>query len=250
MKSTSFLFLSLLPVLVFSSCEEITIGTTPEYEVSIYPGECLSSFHLGYNSHKQQNLAGDVPSLCIGFKLFWDVEYEHPHSHIFYGKPSKITYDLFDKDSKKVKKAYSKVFDNYNAEVKPHNYEGVTSTVYYCGGLDMIADKDFAGIPAGKNLESAIIPFSVSPKVYGLTPVPTIDVPESYIPLGKGVAIYFPLEGHELVDGEEVTFHLEIPVKVGLMLTLLRDRLTDPDAQMQYRDEVLTCDFTINHGLH
>ena len=237
-------------MLIFSSCEEFSIGSTPGYEVSIYPGECLSSLSLDCVSSKQSFLISDAPCFCIGFNVHWNIEYEHRHSHIYFGKPAKEVYNSFEKASKKVKNRYNELFDKYNAEVEPHNYEGVTSTVYYCGGLDMIADKDFAGIPAGKNLESAIIPFSVSPKVYGLTPVPTIDVPESYIPLGKGVAIYFPLEGHELVDGEEVTFHLEIPVKVGLLLTLLRDRLTDPDAQMQYRDEVLTCDFTINHGLH
>lgn len=242
--------LLLLSMLIFPSCEEFSIGSTPGYEVSIYPGECLSNLSLDCVSSKQSFLISDAPCFCIGFNVHWDIEYEHKHSHIYFGKPAKEVYNSFEKASKKVKNRYNELFDKYNAEVEPHNYEGVTSTVYYCGGLVMTADKEFAGVPAGENLEPVILPFSDIPKKYGLTPIPTINIPDGYSIIGKSIGIYFPIGSHELVAGEEVTFHLEIPVKVGLLLTLLRDRLIDPDAQMQYRDEVLTCDFTINHGLH
>ena len=48
---------------------------------------------------------------------------------------------------------------------------------------------------------------------------------------------------------ETVNVHIEIPVKVGLFLNYLKDNKTNPDAQMLFRDEVLTCDFSMSIGL-
>ena len=225
--------------------------------VSIYPGECLNQVQIGYVTHLKTKLYSSSDTddvLCVVFKLYWDVETEHVNRTIYRAVPSKAIYKEFGKDARKVKQAYDELFDEYFKDVDVANwdyrYHGINTTLYYCGGIVVKANQEFAGIPAWTNLESATIPFSDNPDKYGLTPIPTIGVPEGYSIIGDYIGIYFPLEGRELVDGEEVTFHLEIPVKVGLMLTLLRDRLTNPDAQMQYRDEVLTCDFTLNHGLH
>ena len=224
--------------------------------VSIYPGECLNQVQIGYATHLKTKLYSNSHTadvLCVVFKLYWDMETEHVNRTIYRAVPSKAIYEEFGKEAKKVKQAYDELFDEYFKAVNVadcDNTHGINTTLYYYGGVVINANKAFAGIPAWTNLESAIIPLSDNSEKYGLTPIPSIEIPEGYYALGDRIAINFPLKGHELVDGEEVTFHLEIPVKVGLLLTLLRDRLTDPDAQMQYRDEVLTCDFTINHGLH
>ena len=58
----------------------------------------------------------------------------------------------------------------------------------------------------------------------------------------------FWIEDHEVVN-EYVTFKIEMPLKVGMMLTLLRDRLTDPDATMQFRDELFTGNVMFPNGL-
>ena len=61
--------------------------------------------------------------------------------------------------------------------------------------------------------------------------------------------MYFPIEGFELVD-EEVTFNITLPIKLGMCLNWINDLLTDPDAEYQYKDVILTETFTINKGLH
>ena len=248
--------IKLLPVVLFvlTSCiGKITPGAR---EVSIYPGECLSSTRLGYVAHHKWVLSYDdnrPMGLEIGFKMYWDVTSDILERELYRIIPSKDVYNTFGTDSRRVKKAYNDIFDAYYATANPNL--GITSTIYYCGGMVMTADKTFAGVPAGDNLAEVAILSIPNDKYnnvsrYGYTPIPTIDVPEGYAIIGKAIGIYFPIDDYVLVDGEEVTFRLEIPVKVGLLLTLLRDRLTNPDAQMQYRDEVLTCYFTINHGLH
>lgn len=246
----------LILLLMLSSCEWDPYSRIPpdDRTISIYPGECLSSTMLGYVAHNRCVLSrdenGSRTGLAIGFKIYWDVIFDRLDCNLSCCIPSRDVYDKFGAESRRVKKAYNDIFDAYCERVNPTYPFGITSTIYYCGGLVMTADKEFAGVPAGENLESVIVPFSNNPEIYGITPIPTIDVPDGYSIIGKSIGIYFPIDDHELVAGEYVTFHLEIPVKVGLLLSLLRDRLTDPDAQMQYRDEVLTCDFTINHGLH
>jgi hypothetical protein len=78
--------------------------------------------------------------------------------------------------------------------------------------------------------------------------IPSIQVPDGYTPILPGLVLSFPVGENEVVN-EDVTFHIEIPVKVGMFLTLLKDRFTYPEAEMQFRDEILTCDFTIPRNL-
>ncbi|MBR3744494.1 MAG: hypothetical protein IKN31_05225 [Bacteroidales bacterium] len=221
----------------------------PAYKVGIYPGECLESTQLGYGGHGLESIRGDKMVFVIGLRPYWNIEEGWKESHIYSTFPSKEVYALFGDTAKKVKKAYTEILDRYINVANHYEFNGVTSTVYYCGNMLLKADKMFAGVPAGENIAATVLPFVQDEMRFEITPIPTIDVPDSYYPLGETVRLCFLTDNYEYVS-EEVTFHLEIPVKVGLMLTLLRDRLTDPDAQMQYRDEVLTCDFTINHGLH
>ena len=42
---------------------------------------------------------------------------------------------------------------------------------------------------------------------------------------------------------------LEIPVKVVMYLNWLDDRITDPNAPIPYREDVLRCEFTVDKGL-
>ena len=52
----------------------------------------------------------------------------------------------------------------------------------------------------------------------------------------------------QIVD-DVLKISIEIPVKVGLFLNYLMEKKTNPDATMQFRDEVLTCEFTVPRGL-
>ena len=235
---------------VFSliSCDKFG-PTPPASKVAIIPGECLARTQLGYVDYGQESISNGKTGLVIGFKIYWNTEGSLLNSDIYGILPSKDTYSAFGKDSKKVKTSFNKIFDTYAKNVNRFDFNGCTSTVYYCGGMVLTADSSFAGIPSGDNLAPVVLPFTDDPGRWEITPIPTIDIVDTYYPFADVLRLIIPLDSYSLIR-EAVTFHLEIPVKTGLLLTLLRDRLTDPDAQMQYRDEVLTCDFTINHGLH
>ena len=246
-------------MIVISGCnkyirlDNIIRGDMEPYFISIYPGECLKNTQLTYASHgryRVENVPGCQEALSISFKLSWDIESEWIGANHYREVPPDAVFRTFGKDSWRVKKAYFNIYDDYYELVTPYLYSGINTTVYSYDEISITANREFGGIPPWNNLKSIMLPLSYNSGGYGSTPIPTIDVVDGYCPHGYYLSLSFPLEGHELVAGEEVTFHLEIPVKVGLLLSLLRDRLTDPDAQMQYRDEVLTCDFTINHGLH
>ena len=49
----------------------------------------------------------------------------------------------------------------------------------------------------------------------------------------------------EVEEGTEL--YISIPVRVGLYLNWLNDKLAEPDSQMEYRDEVLTCTIRIDN---
>ena len=40
-------------------------------------------------------------------------------------------------------------------------------------------------------------------------------------------------------------FTFEIPVKVGQYLHYLKDSIDDPNAKVQFKDDVCTCNFTV-----
>lgn len=134
-----------------------------------------------------------------------------------------------------------------------------------------MADKDFAGVKAGDNIISGYMnehdwaiagrPEDVSgllsfcPVKYIFNSVWDLDKPfgdefADYACVnGRVFGIYIPTRDFEEID-EDVTFNLSVPVKVGLYLTWLNDKISDPEAPFPYRDETLTCTFTIHKGLH
>lgn len=55
------------------------------------------------------------------------------------------------------------------------------------------------------------------------------------------------IEQYEVVPWDKVTLKVEIPVRVGMFLHWLNDLKTDPDAKMEFRDEVLSGEVTISN---
>ena len=215
--------------------------------IVIMPGECIrgpwiesgSSFrvtgdydgHLGFLMQLSLNVAFDS---------------EMTTDNVYRLVPRASIIETFGEDAAQVKNAYQEIFNEYRAHFgeKPDN--ALVSTVYYCGGLVITANKEFAGISAGENLAPILHVFPDYLKES--VPIPTIDVPENYIPLQLNNPIKFWIDGYEVVD-ELVEFEVRMPVKIGMMLTLLRDRITNPSAEMQFKDEVLTGRFAIPRGL-
>jgi hypothetical protein len=63
-----------------------------------------------------------------------------------------------------------------------------------------------------------------------------------------GLHIRFKNNTYERVN-ETVNFSISIPVRVVYYLTWLNDKLTDENAPMTWKDEVLTCTFHSDTGL-
>lgn len=259
--------ISIISTLVFcilSSCGKLGAGTTEAIELSYIPGECLRSNILKtclfdapgiigkiesfdkvpffiYTSHKPK-------SLSFPLEMELDVEREslsHQKGSDYRYYPSSGVYKAFGKESKNVENAYEAAYSNIKNCPDWLGGSISLSSIFYCEGLVITANKDFAGIPAGENIAS--IAEIDSPFAYYR--LPFVDFPNEYLPLGRYISVLIPLGDYQF-SYENVRFHFEIPVKVGLFLHYLKDKISDPNAEMQFKDEVLTCDFSMSIGLH
>lgn len=215
--------------------------------IVIIPGECIRGPWIEYGNSFR--VTGDYDGhlgflIQLGLNVAIDSDLMADNTYRLFPRASVI--ESFGEDASQVKAAYEEIFNEYRALCgeKPDN--ALVSTVYYCGGLVITANKEFAGIPAGENLASILHVFPDYLKES--VPIPTIDVPDDYIPLQLNNPIKFWIDDYEVVD-ELVEFEVRMPVKIGMMLTLLRDRITNPSAEMQFTDEVLTGHFAIPRGL-
>ena len=215
--------------------------------IVIIPGECIRGPWIEYGNSFR--VTGDYDGhlgflIQLGLNVAIDSDLMADNTYRLFPRASVI--ESFGEDASQVKAAYEEIFNEYRARCgeKPDN--ALVSTVYYCGGLVITANKEFAGIPAGENLAPILHVFPDYLKES--VPIPTIAVPDDYIPLQLNNPIKFWIDDHEIVD-ELVEFEVRMPVKIGMMLTLLRDRITNPSAEMQFTDEVLTGHFAIPRGL-
>ena len=79
-------------------------------------------------------------------------------------------------------------------------------------------------------------------KIINISPI--VEALNNYDCFWDFIQVCIPvLDSKEVVEG--ITFTLTIPVKVGLYLTWLNDKLSDPDAPFPYYDDTLTCTFTL-----
>lgn len=215
--------------------------------VAIIPGECIRGpwIESGNNFRVTGDYDGHL-GLLMQLSLNVALDSEITTDNVYRLVPRASIIEAFGEDAAKVKNAYQEIFNEYRAHFGENPDNALVSTVYYCGGLVITANKEFAGIPAGENLAPILHVFPDYLKES--VPIPTIDVPENYIPLQLNNPIKFWIDGYEVVD-DLVEFEVRMPVKIGMMLTLLRDRITDPYAEMQFKDEVLTGHFAIPRGL-
>ena len=215
--------------------------------VAIIPGECIRGpwIESGNNFRVTGDYDGHLGFLMqLSLNVALDSEMTTDNDYRLVPRASII--EAFGEDAAKVKNAYQEIFNEYRAHFGENPDNALVSTVYYCGGLVITANKEFAGIPAGENLAPILHVFPGYLKES--VPIPTIDVPENYIPLQLNNPIKFWIDGYEVVD-DLVEFEVRMPVKIGMMLTLLRDRITNPSAEMQFTDEILTGHFAIPRGL-
>ncbi|MBO4844081.1 MAG: hypothetical protein J5490_05790 [Bacteroidales bacterium] len=249
---------------VISSCLGFGGAATPEaHEISFIPGECLKSCKLQPAYYDAPTIIGapttdeKVPfwiytahrpkSLAFSLEMDLDIKMESFSGFIasdYRYCPSDNIFKSFGDSSKLVKNEYETAYESIKNSPDWVTHSLCLSSIYYCGGMVITASDDFAGIPAGENIASIA-------EVYNYDSdrrLPFINVPEGYISLGRFICVLIPMEDRQIVE-DVLKISIEIPVKVGLFLNYLMDKRTNPDATMQFRDEVLICEFTVSRGL-
>ena len=266
-----------------SSCSSLP-SATPDLvhnEVSFIPGECLidnkmtCTYCNGFDSHRRFDFHFTI-NVDVAYDVikeshyFWET-FPVVHRHC----PSDAVFQQFGDNANKVKTEYDRIWSDVNSlAAQGINYDSVSqSTLFYKDGLSLIADKEFAGVPAGENiavlfrkrrLKTYVTPFDIDQDdmlllrtsswmiVYG----PSNDACDynadeaTYPKVEKQAFLNFSISAQDCsFVTERVNFILEIPIKSAQYLTWLNDRLTDENAQMTWKDEVLTCTFSSNVGL-
>ena len=270
MKSKSFIIL-ISAIICLTSCGKIG-ASQPEYKMrTLLPGECLASPELSYYrpEDEQQQVVKD--GFVFGFLLDVTdfVKEDSLRRHI----PSEDLFNSFGENRQSVKMGYERIYEDFRgAHVSSFHSDRCNAiTILYNGGISLTADKEFAGRRAGENLgdliahhphydnivkESGTDPILAAYPGHCSYPDKVLGIPADYICLidqcqGNGlpgVSFCIPMGDYNLVK-EQVTFELQIPVKVVRYLTWINDRLSNPNAPVPYEDEVLHCRFTTNYGL-
>ncbi len=237
----------LLTVLCASACAGFGATTPPSSCQTFLTGECLNSTELTYykpNTSDQMCAWGKYR-----FLFHLDLDYSNERTdnrlvvHSYWRHvPTQEMYNAFGKNGASVKETFEDEFESFT-KVYAEKYPGYSDrysvvTILYNGGLSLVANKDFAGVPAGKDL-SEIIVSDPYPGNFGLYP----DIPLEFIAMpGERISFSVPLGDFKVVS-EPVAFELTIPVKVVMYLQWLNDKLTAPGAPVPYKEEVLHCSF-------
>lgn len=179
-------------------------------------------------------------------------------------RPTDDVFQQFGVNSEALKDAYNSVWNTV--------YD--TQSTFFYDDIVLTADRDFAGISKGDNIAPLFIPNSTIEYVapFGIQDgnmlsIWTMIIWATYGPENNmddymnDDVVYHQLEkqavlgfGIDVTDKykfvkQSVNFTLTIPVRSAQYLTWLNDKLSDENAQMTWKDEVLTCTFHSNTGL-
>lgn len=237
-----YLTVLLSAALAAESCSS-HLGNVGEKMYSFLPGECLKSSEIKKNVFSPSDYVRAVKEgIQLYLSLDVDANYEEVDYPVCRFTPTASVYKSFGDDADYVKNTYEKEYDKIRRQIK-RSYDYIT--VYYSGEFSLTADKTFAGHAPSEDLSDLAYLHNGS-KHISLSSSFALEEMES---LSRGFSLIIPAGDFEVVD-DTVTLTLSIPVKVGLYLTWLHDSLSNPDAQMQFRDEVLEGSFRIKKGLH
>lgn len=155
--------------------------------------------------------------------------------------PTGSVFSDFGSNANAIKQEYSKCLENLK---KQGQRDSEVSTIIYDGGtISLVANKDFAGYPAGENLGPYIHFITDNIAVDYDSVAPVFDFPLDYqLLIPKAFVLGISTDGCEVKE-ESVDFTLDIPVKVVNYLHWINDKLTNPDAPLPYEETVLHCKF-------
>ncbi|MBR1706184.1 MAG: hypothetical protein IJ721_05265 [Bacteroidales bacterium] len=174
-------------------------------------------------------------------------EWVYRQSYRYRNVPPAAYFKSFNNNSKTVKKEYEAAYKQITSTFP------LLSSVFYKEGGSLIADKDFAGHPAGENLLPYVFEDKMYIKLFALgkemfgSVLDDGRLDADYLLAWSGM-FYYPIGDCEVFE-DDITFTLDLPVKVGLFLEWLNDRISDPDADMPYREETLHGTWTLGQSL-
>lgn len=264
LKNSKMVSLTVVLLITIAGCQKS--GTIPAEEKYFITGECLKSELLQYDVYNQIPSYG-VDSCMINsdrivLPLSFDMEYSKEVVSQWNGRtteyryvPSEAAFHRFvGANPEKVRSAFEEIYNRANQESRPIIY---LSTVFYDGGLELVADRDFAGIPAGDNLApilrqqgSTSSPSNYTedlfPKYSDLPVSRQFPVTGQFVDMAMVPPVFsllIPVNGHKVVH-KTIHFQLTIPVKSVNYLQWLNATMDDPAAPMPYEERVLHCSFS------
>lgn len=228
------------------SCNKVSSVPAP-MEETFLPGECLNSSALIFSNFLINDYT-EPNGFVFSFIMDMDCEFSRLGSpwasRDYRYLPTDDVFNAFVDNCPSIKELYE---DAWHEVIESRAGLCFSSSIFYDSGINLTANKEFAGFPAGDNIASSVLFDSPVPANTHSIPVGNSFTYNYYLP--RVFALRIPINDFDIVD-EDITFTLSIPVKVGLYLTWLSNRLTDPDAPFPYREETLTCTFTAHKGLH
>lgn len=253
-------FLYFLLSISFVSCGGLPVGQRYPDLRSLLPGECLDDTEL-----EADPVLYRESEKCISFSFKLPLSRHelvsrssHPWSHDKDDLPTEDLFESFGVKKKDVQEAYTKAYDSFfNISKASNSGHAPYTTILYTGNFSLTADKEFAGIPAGEDLSCLVhsgygeaCPVLSSFYSSREETAAILSIPYDYICLLE-TSIWFviPVVDHS-VTNENVTFHLDVPVRVIQYLHWLNERLASPNAEPPYYDTVLHSTFTSGVGLH
>ncbi len=234
-----------ITLLVFSGCTK----TPKSMPVGFLPGECLTSAELILRDDVREGF--DFNLQLSQATSFFD---DNPLGVVCI-VPPKDVWQQFGDNSEYVKQAYfsacESIIDNhYNGDGRCD--KEIYTSVYTVGDIFITSNKTICGVPAGENLSGLFKYYSYNNN--------RLEGPELSIKGVKGISLFAPescmpyafritkADNESIMEVEQGTeLYVSIPVRVGLYLHWLNDKLAEPDSQMEYRDEVLTCTIRIDN---
>lgn len=251
----------LLSIVAFMLSGCVKAMTPAITDQTFLPGESLNGNDLLFIGQSEISHYG-AKKICLSFELNLDyvretLDYIGHYESSYRFAPTDEAFSQFGDNADSVKKEYEKAW-----QYEESGYDGIyyyrhITTIFYDSGISLVANKDFAGVTAGENItdnppryDSHDVTGHPTQLYFGFNPTMIKldgDFSFNYC-LEPRINILIDETGYAVVD-ENVTFTLSIPVKVGLYLTWLNDKISDPDAPFPYREETLTCTFTIHKGL-
>ena len=242
--------MSLLGVLLSTSCLMIGASATPSLDVWFLPGECFGNPVL--KSHSVRVVSSRTQfSFGLRIKDFTSERYgKNIRPGTIRYVPSEELYASFGENAQIVKSEYDQGFYDFmgSSGIDPR---AELITVVSDGEITLTADKDIAGYKSGENL-----PVSLKiVKGYGPHPYDFVnqlfEIPLDYeYMLSCSFNVILPVGSDYWQQvAETITFELKMPVKVVMYLNWLNDKISDSDAPVPYEDKVLYCKFTTDFTL-